>query len=336
MRPYQLIQKSTDLEGRTFYVLPPNPAGNPYEMLVVNDWVAEPELWEKSAKGSIQNLVPDGKALLERNFRENKRLGFKHDWKELWGRETGKTCIIVSCGPSLTDSVDDIRELRCKPGYFTLGINRALRAMRCDYFMAMDRRASSDASGITDWIHDDPRNTTLIASTAVCSDIAPHFRNRYWGEHYLTDKPSRCSPLGTALVITLCDAMYAAYKLGAKELLLYGCDFGISGQKGRGPDGPRWEVDKYYHDVSGPRGLAIRLPSLQNPIPITGIGGHIVFVNWELVCNAAYTTAMCMMLTDGGIRVRNCTPRGILEETWNEHGILDALCVCPETDAQPG
>jgi len=290
MRPYQLIQKATDLDGRTFYVLPPNPAGNPYEMIVVHDWVAEPDRWEKQERGSIQNLVPDGKALLERNFRENRRLGFKHNWKELWGREAGKTCIIVSCGPSLTESVGEIGALRDKPGYFTLGINRALRATRCDYFMAMDRRASSDASGITDWIQDDPRNTTLIASTSVCSDVVPRFRNRYWGEHYLTDKPSQCTPLGTAMVITLCDAMHAAFKLGAKEILLYGCDFGISGKKGKGADGARWELENYYHDISGDRGLSIRIPSLKKPIPITGIGGRLVFVNWELVCNAAYAT----------------------------------------------
>ena len=330
MRPYQLIQKARDLDGSTFYVLPPNPVGNPHEMLVVKDWVACPEEWEKVRPGHIQNLVPDGKALLERNFRENRRLGFKHDWKELWGREAGKTCILVSCGPSLTESLDEIKDLRCKPGYFTLGINRALRATKCDYFFAEDRRASSDASGITDWIQDDPRNTTMIATTTVCSDVVPKFRNRYWGEHYLTDRPSRCSPLGVSMAITLCDAMHAAYKLGAKEILLYGCDFGISCRQIGTEKKPRWARELYYHDVEADRGLSIRIPSLRNPIPIPGIGGRLVFVNWELVCNAAYTTAMALMLEGGGVRVRNCSPQGILEETWHDgNDIPLAVPVCP-------
>jgi hypothetical protein len=336
MRPYQLVQKVKDLDGSTLYILPPNPIGNPFEMLVAKDWVQHPEEFEKVRRGQIQDLVPDGQALLERNFRENKRLGFKHNWKELWGREAGKTCIIVSCGPSLTESVDEIRALRSKPGYFTLGINRALRATPCDYFFAEDRRAASDSSGISDWIQDDPRNTTLIATTTVCSDIVPHFRNRYWGEHYLTAQPSRCTPLGTAMAITLCDAMHAAYKLGAKEILLYGCDFAISGGRNTGAKGPRWRLENYYHDVDVPHGLSIRPPQLRNPVPMVGINGKLVFVNWELVCNAAYTTAMALMLEGGGVRVRNCSPQGILEETWHEHGIQRSLPICSTSAAQPG
>jgi hypothetical protein len=333
MLPYQLIQQGTGLDGEFFYVLPPNPAGNPYEMLVVPDWVQRPQMWEDGSRGSIQNLVPDGKALLERNYRANRRLGFRHDWRELWGRETGKTCILVSCGPSLPESVEEIRKLRGKPGHFTLGINRALRATPCDYYVAMDRRASSDASGLTDWIADDPRNTTLIASTSLCSDIAPRFKNRYWGEHYLTEQQTRCAPLGTAMVITLCDAMHAAYKLGAREILLYGCDFSITGRAAGPPSKRRWELENYYHDVSGPDGLAIRFGALQKPIPISARNGETVFVNWELVCNAAYTTCMAMMLTGGGVRVRNRSPQGILWETWDEHNLPDAVPVCAEAVA---
>jgi len=336
MLPYQLIQKVEDLDGTTMYVLPPCPSGNPYEMIIAHDWVAHPELWDSSQHNGIPNLVPDGKALLERNFRDNRKQGFKHDWKELWGREAGKTCIMVSCGPSLNESLDEIRELRCKPGYFTMGVNRAIKATPLDYYVALDRRASSDSSGISDWITEDPRNTTLIAATTVCSDIPQRFRNRYWAETKVTDRVSRCTRINTHLLITLCDAMHAAYKLGATEILLYGCDFAISGQKGDKAGKKRWEIDNYYYDVDAAHGLSIRLPSLQKPLPVMGIGKRLVFVNWELVCNAAYTTAMAYMLEGGGVRVRNRTPRGILWEAWNGDHVPDALPVRSTSDAQSG
>jgi hypothetical protein len=333
MRPYQLIQKSVNLEGEVFYILPPNPAGHPYEMLVATDWIRYPEKWETASHGAIPNLVPDGHALVERNFRANRRLGFKHDWKELWGRETGKTCLLVSCGPSLPESVEEIRKLRGKPGHFTLGINRALRATACDYFVAMDRRAASDASGITDWIDEDPRNTTLIASTSVCSDIPPRFRNRYWGEHFVTAQHTRCAPLGAAMVITLCDAMHAAYKLGATEIKLYGCDFSLPGVKGGTKDKPRWDIGNYYHDMGAAGPLNIRIQPFRKLLPVEGRGNTMAFVNWEQVCNAAYTTCMAMMLEGGGVRVVNRTPRGILWETWHEHDICNPLCVCAEASS---
>ena len=333
MKPYQLIQVSVDLDDRRFYILPPSMVGNPYKMLIVHDWVLYPDMWEKS-RASIPNLVPDGRALLERNYRANRTLGFKHDWRELWGREEGKTCLLMGCGPSLSDSIEEIRNLRGKPGYFTMAINRAIRTTSCDYYFVLDRRAASDGSGISDWIVEDPRNTRLIASTSVCSDIAPKFKNRFWGEHHVTAQDSGKTSLGVNLLITLCDAMHAAYKLGAKEILLYGCDFSMSGRAVDTPRGKRWQMENYYSDMTVDQGFAIRIEPLREGMPVIGIDGTVVFVNWELVCNAAYATCMAMMLAAGGVRVRNRSPRGILWETWHEHDVSLALPVCAEAVPQ--
>ena len=323
--PYQLIATTRDPQGRTVYVLPPCNA-NPHEMLICLDWVKHEDLWRRIDKGAIINAVPDTHALMEMNYRQNKKLGFRHSWDELWGREQGKTCLMVCPGPSLAASEEEIRDLKAKPDYFTMGINRAIRSpIHLDYFFMVDRRGVSGVGGRSDWIRCEPRRTTLIATTTARHGICRPFAKRFWGEHHVTAEDSGMANMTTNLWITLADAMFAAYKLGATRILLYGCDFSMPGELSRDSKGPCWHCGNYYFDMDAFHGMEIRQHLYKDQRPLRGINDSLVFVNWEFVTHAAYATCMAMMLERGGIPVDNRTPCGILWETWKEgrHGIDD-------------
>jgi len=317
--PYQLIATTRDPQGRTVYILPPANF-DPHEMLMCMDWVKHEDVWRGIRTTKIRGLVPDGHALVSVNYHQNKKIGFRHSWDELWGREKGKTCIMVCPGPSLDESEAEIRELKAKPDHFTMGINRAIRwGVHLDYFFFVDRRAVSGVGGVSDWIKTEPRRTTLIASTTARADICRAFGSRYWGEHFLVED-SGMTVMTTHLYITLTDAMFAAYKLGAKRILLYGCDFSMPGELARDAKGPCWHCGNYYFDMDALSGMGIRRHLYKVQRPLRGINDSLVFVNWEFVVHAAYATCMAMMLERGGIVVDNKTPRGILWETWKERG----------------
>jgi hypothetical protein len=212
--------------------------------------------------------------------------------------------LLVSCGPSLTEHVGEIRELASnREKYFTLGINRALKAIDLDYFVAIDRRAQDD------WVDRDPDRTTLIASTSAAHAVCgAGFRDRYWGEHFLNGIDEGNAPLRTGLSITLCDAMFAAYKLGAEEIWLYGCDFTLSGKE----HGDSYMLEKYYFDYPSYLGLGIRPEGLREFQPVYGLNEGIGFLNYELWSYACYATAMaCMIEESGGVPVRNKGRSGI-------------------------
>ncbi|MHC4644231.1 MAG: hypothetical protein ACYTBJ_01920 [Planctomycetota bacterium] len=320
--PYQLIATTRDPQGRIVYVLPPTNA-NPLEMVICLDWVRHEDLWQKMKKAEVVGMVPDGRALVDTNYRLNKKLGFRHSWADLWGREQGKTCIMVCPGPSLAASEEEIRNLKGRDDHFTMGINRAiLSPIHLDYFFLVDRRAVSDGGGISDWIRREPRRTTLIASTTARHAICRPFAKRYWGEHHIASEDSGMMNMTTNLWITLADAMFGAYKLGATRILLYGCDFSMPGQLARDRKGPCWHCGNYYFDMDAVSGMEIRQHLYKTQRPVRGINDSLVFVNWEFVTHAAYATCMALMLERGGIVVDNKTPCGILWETWKEgrHG----------------
>jgi hypothetical protein len=178
----------------------------------------------------------------------------------------------------------------------------------------------------------------------VASQHPRKFEKRYWGEHFFHELPDTgLARLSTEMCITACDTLHAAYKLGASEVWLYGCDFAISGkvQDDTTNDGAVFLLEKYYHDVSAQEGMAIREGMFPVKPPVVGINGRIVFVTWELMCYAAYLAVMAHMIENyGGVRVTNHTPCGIMRETWHTQSevthvndVSDSVQVCT---APPG
>ncbi len=306
--PMPSVIVTRDREGDIFYILPPCPGGQPWTFGAVYDAVRNPEQWARRNTGAIAGSNRDTRALNRTNATRNERMGMERDWSELWGREQGKIAIIVGTGPSLSHSLPDITyHAKDKDNFFTMGFNRAHRAMDLDYFVSLDR------VGQCDWITRDTGDTKLIASTCSNPDIAAQFRDRYWGENFLDGIDYGFSPLRTMLGLTLPEAMFAAYKMGAKEIWLYGTDFALSGAhvKGAPPQGG-YHLGKYYFDTVAPAGLKMRSDLGDMPqLPVRGIHGRLVFINYELWANASWVTAMCMML-EGTVPVLNKSRAGIL------------------------
>ncbi len=314
--PMPSVMPSRDAYGKLFYLVPPFPGGTPWRFGTVYDIVKYPEKWAHRSPGGIPGATRDTEAMHFANAKRNERLGMEHDWCELWDREHGKTAIVIATGPSLTRSLPEIAYHRKdRDKFFTIGLNRTLRACDVDYFVSLDRVAQCD------WITRDTRETKLIASTTSNPDIAEQFEDRYWGENFLEGIDYGFSPLRTLLGITLAEAMFAAYKLGAKELWLYGADFAVSGAHVVRPDGKQtYTLGRYYFDLPAHSGLQMagRSSIVPEQFPVRGIKGKMVFINYELWANASYALAMCMMLDGAGVTVRNKSAAGIL--SWGLDG----------------
>jgi hypothetical protein len=250
--------------------------------------------------------------------------------------------LLCGAGPSLRESAGEIRKLaRNRNKFFTIGMNRAITSIDLDYYHIADRR------GDRDWTNSkrDYRNTTLIASTVVASQHPPMFKDRYWGEHFFMAAPDTgLTRLSTEMCITACDTLHAAYKLGASEVWLYGCDFSMSGyvEDDKAGGGKTCVLDMYYHDVSAQDGMAIREHIFPTKPPVIGRGGVLVFVTWELVCYAAYFATMAYAVENyGRTPVFNKTPVGILDESWHRpevesgNDVPEPVPVCPAQAGGP-
>ena len=306
------IWKSHAPDGRTIYVMPGPPGIGTGKYQAMHDIIEDPQSNQERRPGELSLQTADTLHILNENCVRNRKMGEMEDWRQLWGRESGKICLLVSCGPSLTDSVQEIAELaKDKEKYFTLGINRALKAIDLDYFVCLDRRAQLD------WVDRDTGSCVLIAATTAANHVAKRFERRYWGETFLANTDEGNAPIRTGLCITLCDAMHAAYKMGAEEIWLYGCDFGMSGVTKPDRQGQdQYQLEKYYFDLPSYVGLGIRPESLRELQPVYQ-GGALSFINYELWAYACYATVMaCMIEESGGVPVKNKTPGGLM--TWGQ------------------
>jgi hypothetical protein len=304
--PSVLVARNAD--GRTYYLMPPAPGGaNPYRFSAVYDVVRHPEMWEARRPGQIAGGGRDTERITKKNAEENERLGFEHDWKELWGAESGKTAVIIGTGPSLSDSLPEIANYAQKRDtHFVIGFNRAMRACDLDYFVTGDRCAQAD------WITRDPQETKLIAATSAAPHITRQFKNRYWGDNFLYGIDHGFAPLRVGLSITLCEAMFCAYKMGAHKILLYGCDFALAGAFVEQGEQSHFVLTKYYYDTPPSTGLKIRRGIVPEQFAVRGVNGKLCFTNYELWSYAAYATAMCMMLQGANVEVENRSGSGIL------------------------
>jgi hypothetical protein len=329
-RPAHLLFESVSDRGWPMWYMPPNPGGNPYQMLVAFDWVHESERWLAQDKASIPGMVPDGGELVEQNFERNAAFGFK-DWRQLWGKEQGKRCLLLGAGPSLRESRTRIFKEAKKLNTFTLAMNKAIGIGDTDYFYAMDRR------GHASWkVGGRPKTTFIGTSTVNRYAVANKYKDMYWGEHYILPRRAPVAPLATRMCISMTDAMFVAYKLGAKEIWLYGCDYALAGE---GPvRGNLLQANiRYYFDTPAEAPNAMGMRQHKAVYPIRGINDKIAYSTWELICYAAYTTAMAIILTRGGVTVRNKTPSGILWETWDngDNGIQHPLRLRAEKVLRP-
>ena len=314
----QFVVPSFDSLGRLLWmVMLPSPHGPEKSVAIIYDWFKHPEVWEERRPLHLAGESPDMQEVLMRNFLANTRLGFEQDWKKLYGAEKGKTAIILSCGPSISDDVEEIKKLRMqKDKYFTIGFNRAGRLMNLDYFVSVDRRAKSRKDQLhQDWMDQAPgKNCKLISSTTGCPDIVSMFEpaQRYWGESMIGGLDAGNARMATGLGITLCETMNVAARLGASELLLYGCDFAIPVIAERDAQGLiKFTETKYYFDVSASDGLALRRSMYTHEWIIRGKDGSPIAINYELIANCAYMQCMATMLRHNGITVTDKTKSGI-------------------------
>lgn len=301
---HPVIQQVADDGMHHFWVLP-EPSQDGHSYAIADNFVLHPYAWQARSQGDPAKVGGKEFAfLLNRNIAENDCEG-KPDYAEVWGREAGKTCIFLSPGPSLRDSLPEIKEkAQDRDRYFTLGLNRALTALPdIDYLVVTDHNCQPD------WWKGPEKNTKtiLIAGNQTAPHVPKWFEKVYWYEGMRSMDSGHtigCMRLG----ITACDALMAAYKLGARRILLYGCDFAIAGEVQNG----KHMATLFYHDRRVEQELPKRSREYYGiPTPFNGAGDKIVGVTYEMQAHASRFQAVCMMLETGGVKIENCTPVGI-------------------------
>jgi hypothetical protein len=305
--PPPFVGESRDALGKSIYILPPSVGnGRPYTWLLYMDLFQHPEKITRQTS-HIPGYNRDTVAINHRNAERNEDLGLEHDWRELWGSEEGKICVLVCPGPSLARTLPEVQRLQACDNVFSMTFNRGFRAVDADYFVCLDR------NGQRDWIPRDPGRTKLIAATTSAAHVNAHFHHRYWGDSCNEGIDFGFELIGkSGLGITQCEAMLAAYRLGAKEIVLYGSDFALSGAHVEQGEKSHYVLAKYYFDSRPKVGLEARARMYPEHAPVLGIGGQLCFTNYELWSYASYVTCMCMMLEKVGVKVRNKSGAGIL------------------------
>lgn len=251
------------------------------------------------------------------------------DWRRLWGKEKGKTALVLAPGPHLLDHEDEIKKLsEDRDNYFTLAISRAINAFQPNYYLTIERRKPAY------WDSEKMKfpQTTLIAGANADWRMCKAFRNRFFGETFNT-----ASELGTMLdsgkerltiVMGNCsaDALLVAYRLGAKKINVYGYEFSCSMIPSGDPD-KEDTVDNYYHDmkITDPH-LRLWGVSTVKYFPAKGIDGELCATSYHLVTVAAYCEGVAEMIENHGVEVENRTQKGQwwFKQKSEEEKVLEA------------
>lgn len=235
----------------------------------------------------------------------------RESWHALWGKEKGKTAVVVAPGPHMHEQVEEIKRLyEDRDNYFVMGISRSINAVPLHYYLTIERRMPAY------W---DPSarkypNTTLICSTSADERMVRAFRSRYYGEtfngctevgHFLDSGMER---LSVALGNVSADAIMVAGKLGASKIWLYGYEFACTVSENE--DGTT-DVGNYYTDMN------IRdqhlnfygVPSAKY-MPCHGVDGELCATSYELASVSFYCQAAAELSTEHGIPVWNKTKKG--------------------------
>ena len=235
------------------------------------------------------------------------------DWRDLWGAEAGKTCLLCAPGPHFAEHKEEIEKLaQDREHYFTLGISRAINTIVPNYYFSIERRKPAY------WNCDERHypQTKLIACSTADWRMCRAFRNRWYGEAFngtsemgafMDSAKERCTiVMGNASA----DALMIAYRLGAKEIWVYGYEFSCAIKRSENPD-EEDTITNYYHDmdITDPH-LRLWGVSQLKYFPAMGIGGDMCATSYHLITVAAYCEAVAEMVEKNGVKVVNKTQKG--------------------------
>ena len=277
--------------------------------LSIND-IDHPDLglhlfWKKGApKDALENA--------RENFANNVQNA--KEWRTLWGTAQTETAIVLSCGPSLVDSLPLILEAAKEKKATLIGINRTANVAPLKYFVCMERHA------LEEWFVRDVSGMRLIS----CLSVAPHVLREYpWKGIFLGTTweagigLKQFSWTGDTLT-TGEKAIYIAARMGFKKILLAGFDFAIEAvniRQSKMENDIMLQADagRYYFDKDFRRSWTGSHESYQDLMPIySPVNDEVVLICGELVRYCQWTRARCEMVERLGCKVFNCSPRGIL------------------------
>lgn len=377
------LYEGIEPDGNFQFACPPDPATGGYIPVGLRDWLSRPDIWEYRNISRITGCGVDTTHWIRDHFKSNigcetsrqchgcpdycggetdgqkmaqmaanpdtlkcqKWVKFGHNWRDLWGKERGKTALVLGPGPHLLDHADEIRELaKDRDKYFTIGFSRLLFAdLPLHYYTTLERRLPAKV---------DPHkmkfpDTILISSTTAHPGFKLMFkeRNRYYGEAFggVTKEgrflDSGMERMTIAMGNITPDTLIMAYKLGARKMKLYGIECACTVGEGINPDtGKRQHnlVDKYYFDMTmQDQHLKFYGLAQQKYFPMIGVDGEPYACDYSLVSTSMYIEATCQLLADRyGVDIENRTMKGNFWWGYDDPEVQDLKARVKELEAQ--
>lgn len=232
------------------------------------------------------------------------------------GRFAGETLVLVAPGPSSAGLAGRLKPFAGK--YRSMVCNAASGLLeKPDFFSVLDRNDQAAEK----WMGPiDPGVTTLVTHPAASYLYAmkwERFRRNiayYWLTECGEWDSELYKPLGMLAQArhVLVSSIHAAFVLGFKQVLLVGADFSTI------PGG------SYYSDGSHALSYLNARDDGQDSwreyFTLTGIDGEPCRSTAHLVADAHVMEVVCQIAKDAGMRVVNCSGRGILDI---ERGVLE-------------
>ena len=235
-------------------------------------------------------------------------------WKDLWGSEKGKIALVCAPGPHLAEHKEEIAELlQDRDKYFAIGVSRAINVVPLTHYFTLERRKPAY------WNPEKMKypNVKLIASTGADTRMCRAFRHRYYGEtfngvselgHFMDSGKERVTiALGNASA----DQLMAAFKLGAKEMWLYGYESACT----LNPPDDKSDVEyvsNYYCDmaINDPH-LAFYGLTQGKYFPVKGVDGKKCATSYDLMAVGAFCEGLCELIQSHGVPCVNKTNKGM-------------------------
>lgn len=314
--------------------------------------------------------------------------GVFRDWKELWGSEKGKIAVVMGAGPSLADHAAFLNAHRDSGKLVLIGVNRTMRAVKPHYYINIERRAMPDwyitgkhvmtekCDHLTDDICDfcDPLpidisdvKTILTPQTdfRTTQTFAPCPENIYWafqdiggfGNH---QEASKLTKFDVQASTTTAIAMYVAYRLGAKKIVMAGMDFAVevreqevpaapncpkccevvkknSGnpKKGCGAKHKTFELGRLYFDQMFWETNYANRPSWNLQAAAVsvfeGIDGKPCASSWDFIAFEQFQRAVASIIhNDGEVEVVNASGQGLM--LWNNRDTIEHATGLPAVE----
>ena len=224
----------------------------------------------------------------------------EHGITELYGKHEGKPVIILGCGPSLSNALPYVKELREKHGHIVIGANSCMHAgfRHClDYYSVLCWMTQAWW-----WRGFETKDLPCITSFHTPLEVIRDFPIRYYYDDTFLDvtanKPESRRKYGTldgGMTVIYCN-LHLAFKMGASRIVFVGMDLAYTNFMDHKDDPLNWEKAKGRH-----------------PFATRDIHGNTTLTDKNMTAQRDLLKGQTVFVEEEGVSVLNITDNGIFD-----------------------